>query len=61
MEKLTKSQATIKKSAKKVSGYKTAGTLSDGVIVLVPKTKPEHFKAGEIRSTIRKLAAKKSA
>jgi hypothetical protein len=61
MGKLTKPRTSIKKSAKKVSGYRTAGTLSDGVTVLAPKTKPKHFKAGEIRSTIRKIAAKKSA
>jgi hypothetical protein len=61
MVKVAKSRAGAKKSAKKVLGYKTAGTLPDGVIVLVPKTKPKHFKAGQIRSTIRKIAAKKSA
>ena len=34
------------------SGYKVAGKLRDGVIVLKPKTKPKSFTSRQIRDTI---------
>jgi hypothetical protein len=35
--------------------YKVAGRTRDGVSILAPKTKPTHFTAREMRSTISEL------
>jgi hypothetical protein len=35
--------------------YKSAGRTSDGVTILVPKSKPTHFTRGEVRTTIREV------
>jgi hypothetical protein len=35
--------------------YKVVGKLSDGVRILAPKSKPEHFTSKEIKSTIEEL------
>jgi hypothetical protein len=35
--------------------YKSAGTLSDGVVILTPKSKPTHFTSREIKTTIEKV------
>ena len=34
------------------SPYKSVGTLSDGVVVLLPKSKPKHFTPSQIKKTI---------
>ena len=34
------------------SPYKSVGTLSDGVVVLLPKSKPKHFTPRQIKKTI---------
>lgn len=39
-----------------VTAYRTLGTMPDGVVILAPKLAPTHFKVGQIRSTIAKLA-----
>lgn len=49
-------QRVSSKSDKTSSGaYKSAGTLSDGVVILTPKTKPTHFTSREIKTTIEKV------
>jgi hypothetical protein len=35
--------------------YKVVGKLPDGVTILAPKSKPEHFTSKEIKSTIEEL------
>jgi hypothetical protein len=55
--------STVTKSAKApASGsYKLAGKLSDGVTILLPKTKPTHFTSKEIKATIEQLRKGSSA
>jgi hypothetical protein len=58
---MTKSRASYARSPKPaksggVSGaYKAAGKLPDGVTILAPKSKPKHFTAKQIQSTIREV------
>ncbi|WP_024319017.1 hypothetical protein [Rhizobium favelukesii] len=48
-------QRVSSKSDKTSGAYKSAGTLSDGVVVLTPKSKPTHFTSREIKTTIEKV------
>jgi hypothetical protein len=45
------------KPSKSISSkkHKVVGRLSDGVAILAPKSKPNHFTSKEIRSTIQEL------
>jgi hypothetical protein len=42
-------------SASRHGAYRVVGEARDGVKILAPKTKPTHFTAKEIRSTIAKV------
>ena len=55
MAKQTSFRVAATGSAKGSSPYKTAGKLPDGVTVLSPKSKPNHFTAREIKSTIQEI------
>ena len=50
---MAKSRVTSKGATKR--SYKAIGELSDGVIVLAPKSKPTHFTSKQIRSTIQEV------
>jgi hypothetical protein len=50
---MAKSRVTSEGSAKR--SYKAVGKLSDGVVVLAPKSKPTHFTSRQIRSTIQNV------
>ncbi|WP_140427002.1 hypothetical protein [Ensifer aridi] len=50
------------RSDKTSSGaYKSAGTLSDGVVILTQKSRPKHFTSREIKTTIEKVRRDASA
>lgn len=50
---LTMAKSTkLKRTHEMVGGHEVVGTLSDGVAVLKPKSKPSHFTSRQIRSTI---------
>lgn len=53
----SKTASTGPSSPKKASSrkYGVVGKLSDGVIILTPKSKPKHFTSRQIRSTIREV------
>jgi hypothetical protein len=53
IEAMAKPRVTPKNSTKRA--YKAVGKLSDGVIILAPKTKPTHFTSKQIRSTIQEV------
>ena len=55
MAKQTTSRSASSGSSKRSSTYKSAGTLADGVTVLSPKSRPSHFTAREIKSTIQEI------
>ncbi len=48
-------QENTKAKARRRGSYKIVGRTSDGVAILAPKTKPEHFTSQEMRTTIRQL------
>jgi hypothetical protein len=50
-------QTTSSKGSKNASSgrYKIVGTLSDGVKILAPKSKPTNFTIKEIKTTIQEL------
>jgi hypothetical protein len=50
-------KSAAKKSPRDPSSgqYKVVGKLPDGVTILAPKSKPEHFTSKEIKSTIEEL------
>jgi len=52
-----RTQTASSKSPKNASSkrYKIVGTLSDGVKILAPKTKPKSFTTKEIKATIQEL------
>jgi hypothetical protein len=52
-EAMAKPRVTPKNATKR--SYKAVGKLSDGVIILAPKTKPTHFTSKQIRSTIQEV------
>lgn len=57
---MTKKSATSTATDKPVrtkssQGYEVLVTLPDGVRILKPKSKPEHFTSRQIRSTIKKV------
>jgi hypothetical protein len=56
MEAMAKPRVTPKNATKR--SYKAVGKLSDGVIILAPKTKPTHFTSKQIRSTIQEVLKK---
>lgn len=60
---MAKHPTTKSGQAKKASlkGYKAVGTLSDGVTILAPKSKPKHFTSKEIKATIRDVRRKITA
>jgi len=48
-----------KTKGQKVGGYDVVGTMSDGVRILRPVTKPTHFTRAEIRQTVQKVLAER--
>jgi len=55
MTKQTTQRVSGKGDKASSGAYKSAGTLSDGVVILTPKSKPTHFTSREIKTTIEKV------
>jgi hypothetical protein len=53
MNAMAKPRVTPKNAPKRA--YKSVGKLSDGVVILAPKSKPTHFTSKQIRSTIHEV------